>query len=1007
MIRLTGLSLALLAFAGNALAGPIEFNRDIRPIFSEYCFACHGPDTAKRKANLRLDTAEGGKTVLVPGKPDESELFRRLIVSGKEHMPPASTNKTLAPAQVALIRTWIEQGANYQDHWSFITPKRPALPAVRRPQWVRTPIDRFVLARLEAENLTPAPEADRRTLIRRLSFDLLGLPPTPAEIEAFVQDTRPDAYEKLVERLLESKHHGERLALFWLDLVRYGDTGGYHSDNHRDIYLYRDWVIDAFNSNKRFDRFTMEQLAGDLLPDANRDTRIASGYNRLLMTTEEGGAQPKEYTAKYAADRVRNASAVWLGLTFGCAECHNHKYDPLTLKEFYQFAAFWADVSEVAVGRQPQTRMPTPEQLAQMQRIDEQLAELRQRLTTSTPQLQAAQQQWEQSARAELDKTQSVWVTAKPQKVASSGGATLQVQPDLSVLSTGTNPAKDTYTLTLTTDQTNLTGLRLTALRHPSLPGNGLSRGNGNFVLTGLRVALVDKDGKLQPIKLASAIADFSQPGYPVESLLQPRGPGWAIEGHIHKGVDRTAVFTFAKPLAGGPGTTLQVRLEHNSAFPQHNIGRVRLDLTSQAKPGLGDRAGLPEAVIAALKTEPDKRTAAQKETLASHYRSIAPELQAIRDQIARLTAQRQTLEKSAPETLITTAVTPRTMRVLPRGNWLDDSGEIVAPGTPASLPPLGVKGRANRLDLARWLVAPEHPLTARVFVNRLWRLFYGQGLVTSLEDFGSQGTWPSHPELLDWLAVEFRESGWDVRHLIRLLVTSSAYRMVATASDELRQRDPANRLLARQNRFRLDAELIRDNALAVSGLLSPKIGGPSVKPYQPAGYWAYLNFPPRDWIADKGENQYRRGLYTYVQRTFPHPSLLAFDAPSREECTAERARSNTPQQALVLLNDPTYVEAARVLAEKVVSAGKSEAERLTFAYRQVLGRTPRSAESAVLLPLLERHRQQYANDRAAAESLLSVGLAPIGKNVDRVELAAWTSLTRVLLNLHETITRE
>ncbi len=1019
-------SLLVLASAGPAVGQTVEFNRDIRPIFSENCFACHGPDKPKRKADLRLDNAEGafadlgGHFALVPKKPGDSALHQRLTEKDpRRRMPPASTGKSLSPRQIELIRRWIEQGAQYQKHWALIPPRRPDLPKVHDEKWGRNPIDRFLLARLESEGLKPSAEADRRVLLRRLSFDLTGLPPTPAEVDAFLADRSDKAYEKVVARLLDSKQYGERMAMYWLDLVRYADTGGYHSDNHRDVALYRDYVIAAFNANKSFDRFTIEQLAGDLLQGVSARQKIASGYNRMLMTTEEGGAQAKEYLAKYAADRVRNASSVWLGLTMGCAECHNHKFDPVSTKEFYRFAAFWADISEVAVGRQTQTKIPAPEQALRLRAIDDDLAQLRKTLDTPTPALAAGQKLWEERVKLDLTRAKPAWSPVKPEAVKSSGGATLVVRSDLSVLSTGTNPAKDTYTVTLKTDQKNITALRLTALRHPSMSAGGLSRANGNFVLTGIRVELVGSDGKRVPVKLARAEADFSQPGFPVASLLNRKGAGWAIEGHIRKNADRAAMFVFARPLAGGPGTTLAVQIQHNSPYSQHNIGRFRLDLTSAKRPGLGDKAGLPDSVAPALLVEPAKRSDAQKNTLEVYYRGIAGELEPARRKIAELLREKDAIDKTMPQTLISMSVSRRVMRVLPRGNWLDDSGEIVAPGVPMSLnsaagvtehraPTQPGSPRKTRLDLARWLTAPEHPLTARVFVNRLWKLFYGQGIVTTLDDFGSQGAWPTHPDLLDWLAREFIESGWDVKHIVTLMVTSSAYRQVSTANDTLLHRDPYNHLLARQARFRLDAEFVRDNALAVSGLLSRRIGGQSVKPYQPAGYWAYLNFPTREWYEDKGENQHRRGMYTYWQRTFPHPSLLAFDAPSREECTVERPRSNTPQQALVLLNDPTYVEAARALAEKTLrEGGTTDAERLDFAYRRVLGRMAESQEASVLLPLLARHLKQYRSDKESADAILTVGLAPAGKDVDRPGLAAWTSVARVLLNLHETITRE
>jgi hypothetical protein len=849
-LSLTAIACLLLASPARAaderpLPRVVEFNRDIRPILSDNCFACHGPDKEQRKADLRLDREEdaradrGGYHTLVAGKPDESELYLRVSAEDEgQRMPPRKFGKKLTGRQVALIRRWVEQGAKWQKHWSLIPPQRPPVPTAGQGSGVRNAIDHFIRARLDEEGLKPSPEADRRTLIRRLSFDLLGLPPTPEEVDAFLADSAPEAYEKLVEHLLASPHHGERMAMYWLDLVRYADTGGYHSDNHRDVSPYRDYVIDAFNDNKRFDQFTIEQLAGDLLPNPTLEQKVASGYNRMLMTTEEGGAQPKEYAAKYAADRVRNVSSVWLGMTMGCAECHDHKFDPFATKEFYQFASFFADVKEKPVGRQDQELLPSPAQAEQLRTLDERMAPLRKVLDTPSPELEAAQAKWEESARK-------------------------------------------------------------------------------------------------------------------------------------------------------------------------------------------GGSKGLPRNITTILAVEPSKRNDKQKQDLAAYYRGIAPALAEPRNQLAAIQREKTELLKSVPSTLITTAVTPRVMRVLPRGNWLDDSGEVVTPGVPASLSPLPPRdSRATRLDLAKWMLAADNPLVARVFVNRLWKLFFGQGIVSTLEDFGSQGAWPTHPELLDWLAVEFRESGWDVKHMVRLMVRSRTYRQSSIADWGLRiadskthnpqsaipnpqSVDPYNKLLARQARFRLDAEMVRDNALAVSGLLVPKVGGRSARPYQPAGYWAYLNFPKREWEKDTGEGLYRRGLYTYWCRTFLHPSLVAFDASTREECVVERPRSNTPLQALVLLNDPTYVEAARAFAERIVQSGTGTGSRIAFAYRQALSRPPRPEEVRVLTALVEKHRAEYVADKAAAAAMLAVGDRPAAKDLDGAELAAWTSVARAVLNLHETITRD
>ena len=827
---------ALVALAASAAEPKISFTRQIKPILASRCLACHGPDEKERQADLRLDVREMAvPAVIKPGDAEHSEMIFRITTDDAEsHMPPAKAKKpNVSPDEVKLIRQWIDQGAEYDAHWSYMPPKQPSVPQVKRTDWPAGPIDSFILAKLEAHSLTPAPPADKRTLLRRLNFDVVGLPPTPEELADFEADTSAQAYERVVDRLLASEHFGERMALYWLDVVRYGDTGGYHSDNHRDVSPYRDYVIAAFNQNKRFDQFTIEQLAGDLLPEATIEQRIASGYNRLLQTTEEGGAQPKEYAAKYAADRVRNTSVIWLASTMGCCECHSHKFDPFTHQDFYRFAAFFADVAEKAVGRQDQTKLPTAEQAEQLQRLDAELGAAKAEFNAKTPELTAAREKWEAEMLAD--------------------------------------PAK-----------------------------------------------------------------------------------------------------------------------------------------------------GLPAEVAVALKAAKDKRTPKQEEAIEAHFRKQLPELAAVRDKIAALEKQRVAVDAEVTSTLVSMSVAPRTMRVLPRGNWLDDSGEIMQPGVPAFLnsSPHAPREesvsrsetttvRPTRLDLARWIVASENPLTARVFVNRLWKLAMGRGIVRSLEDFGSQGTPPTHPELLDWLATDFQASGWDVKRALKQILMSRTYQQSSAPGKEALAKDATNELFSRQNRFRLDAELVRDNALAVSGLLVAKIGGPSVKPYQPAGYWQYLNFPKREWENDKGESQYRRGLYTYWQRTFLHPSLAAFDAPSREECTVDRPKSNTPQQALVLLNDPTYVEAARALAGRVLTeSGPAAVERIEFAVRQTLTRAPRAEETRLLTALVEKHRQEFAADATAAQKLLAVGDLKSPAALDPTELAAWTSVCRVLLNLHETITR-
>lgn len=764
----------------------IDFERDIRAVLSNNCFACHGPDKKHRKAKLRLDTKAGlftendGITPVVPGKFDKSELYARITAKDPDDlMPPKKSGKELTARQIALFKKWIEQGAPWQGHWAYQPLARSAAPTISKNKtWPINVIDRFILARLDAEKLSPSAQADKHTLVRRLYFDIIGLPPTSKQVSAFINDKSPKAYEKLVDQLLASPHYGERMAIHWLDLVRYADTVGYHGDQDHNISPYRDYVIKAFNENMPYDQFTVEQLAGDLLPNATMWQKIASGYNRLLQTTHEGGAQDKEYLAIYAADRVRNLSSVWMGATVGCAQCHNHKYDPYTQVDFYSLAAFFADVQEkgayggansIPTKRPPEMRAWNIEQAQQFEYLDKQIAAL------------------------------------------------------------------------------------------------------------------------------------------------------------------------------------------------------------SKAKPQNADS----------------------------------------KKKIAALEKQKKDLAKKFQMSMITVAVKPRTMRVLARGDWMDDSGPVVTPKTPAFLPALKIKAntRATRLDLARWFTSRPNPLTARVFVNRVWKLFYGKGISARLDDLGAQGEAPVHPKLLDTLAVEFVESGWNIKHIIKLMVMSRTYQQssVATLSKQriLDQRDPDNRLLARQSRWRLEAEMIRDNALAVSGLLITKLGGRSTKPYQPAGYYKHLNFPTRKYRADDDENQYRRGVYTHWQRIFLHPMLRAFDAPTREECTAVRPVSNTPAAALVLLNDPSFVEAARALAVATVkNGGKSIDTRLTYIWKQTLGRSPDRAELAVLRNLYQQDLREYKADAKAADQLLTIGLYRAPKEIDRAELAAWTSIARAMLNLNETITR-
>lgn len=1013
----------LLAADNAPLPDVVEFNRDIRPILSDNCFFCHGPDKNKRKADLRLDTAEGlvGKPgesgTVTPGKPNDSELFRRITSTDPEQkMPPAEGTKSLTSRDIALIKKWIEQGAKYEGHWAFLPLKRPASENLQ----TESAIDALIADELKKQNLKPSPAADRIALIRRLSFDLIGLPPTPEEVTASVNDSSPDAYEKLVDRLLKSPHFGERMAMWWLDLVRYADTVGYHGDQNMSVAPFRQYVIESFNANKRFDQFTIEQLAGDLLPNPTREQLIASGYNRLGMMSAEGGVQDKEYLAKYIAERVRNASGTWLGITLGCAECHDHKFDPLTTRDFYRFEAFFADIQERGLysgahadgNWGPFVKVPNAEQEAAQTKLDQEIADVKKTLATSTPELAAAQAAWEKSHVA--------WTVLKPESITSAEGVTLTAKDDGSILASGKNPANDTYSLVVKNPPQGITAFRFEVLPDDSLPKKGPGRaGNGNFVLSEFAVKHVVGETIDETVPLQNATATYEQTGAAENNPYKKWAAAAAIDGDAKgktwgwaimekAGQPQTAVFETVHDIAGGESSTLTISLLQNLDNPNHTLGRFRLSVATSPRPIRADQAPPPN-IAALLAIAADQRNDAQKNELAAHFRSIAPALDTARKQLVEREAARKELEARVPSTLITASVQPRMVRILKRGNWMDDSGEEVTPAFPAVLSsqPLETPTRLTRQELAKWIVSKDNPLTARVFVNRIWKQLFGAGLSRKLDDLGAQGEWPSHPLLLDHLAASFADSGWDVKQLLKSIVMSSTYRQSSLANRELREADSYNRWLARQGRFRIDAELVRDNALSISGLLVTKLGGTSVKPYQPPGYFAYLNFPAREWQNDSGESLYRRGLYTHWQRQYLHPSLLAFDAPNREECTADRARSNTPLQSLVLLNDPSYVEASRAFAENILrSGGSTTRDKLDWAFRRAVSRPIKPAETDVLERLLQSHLDEYKSDATAANELLTVGAKPAPADLDKSELAAWTSVARTILNLHEVITR-
>lgn len=1004
----------------------IEFNRDIRPILSDNCFYCHGPDKNHREAELRLDTEAGlfgggkAKSVVRKGSPDQSKLMQRVLSTDPDkQMPPPDSGKQLSPNQVETLRSWIAQGGSFEGHWAF-QPVRGAKSA--RKKTPTEDIDALIDAKRESGGVKSVGEADRVTLLRRLHFDLTGLPPKPEDVIAFQNSSDPAAYEKQVDRLLGSEHFGERMAMWWLDLVRYADTVGYHGDQEMSVSPFRQYVIESFNANKKFDQFTREQLGGDLMRQPTREQLIASGYNRLGMMSAEGGVQDREYLAKYIAERVRNVSGTWLGVTIGCSECHDHKFDPFTTREFYQLEAFFADIKERGLysgansdgNWGPIVKVPTPVQENALKLLDGQIAAVGQKLNQTTPELVRLQEVWERSFPQ--------WKRLQPTSLKSQEGTILAPQGDGSILAVGPQPKTENYVMEFSASGQPLTAIRLEVLPHESLPVKGPGRaGNGNFVLTEFVLKRVKRSGETVIVPIKAAQASYEQVGaaqgnpykkWTVQAAIDQdaKGKNWGWAVMEKAGNANSAVFQVDPSSLAADDQKWVVELRQNHDNSGHTLGHFRLSAVSTPLPAGGLALDRPE-IQSILAIAAGQRNDAQKQALAAYFRSIALVLEPLRQEIARLEKEKAAVDQNVARSLITESVAPRMVRILPRGNWMDESGDVVKPAFPAVLTTGQMqfpKDRAlNRQDLAEWIVHPENPLTARVFVNRLWKIYFGEALSRKVDDLGAQGKPPTHPELLDHLASDFMQSGWDVKRMIKAIVMTHAYRQSSISTPQLKEKDPFNELIARQGRFRLDAELVRDNALAVSGLLVEQVGGKSVKPYQPPGYWAYLNFPTREWQNGKGQELYRRGLYTHWQRQYLHPSLLAFDAPNREECTADRARSNTPLQSLVLLNDPSYVEAARALAELMITqGGSSVADRLHFAYMRALSRAPKRAEMAVLESLLKQSLADFKANPQAVREFLSVGDKPVAAGVDPDELAAWTTVARAILNLHESMTR-
>ncbi len=1158
---------ATAAAAGDA----VDFNRDVRRILSENCFKCHGPDTKARssgKKALRLDDRTNaladlgdGRHAIVPGQPEQSELVRRITTADlDDKMPPPDSGKKLTAQDIAVLKKWIQQGADYARHWAYAPPRRADLLKTGNRRWARNAIDHFILARLEREKLKPAPEAERAALIRRAALDLTGLPPTLAEVDAFLADKSPGAYERVVDRLLTKEAFGEHWARLWLDQARYADSSGYADDPGRTIWAYRDYVIRALNANKPFDQFTLEQLAGDLLDDPTDEQIVATAFHRNTMTNNEGGTSDEEYRNVAIVDRVNTTMAVWMGTTMACAQCHTHKYDPITQEDYFRLYAILNNTADAdRTDESPIHALFTPEQKLKRLQWQTEIARLDKIATTTTPELTAAQTDWEKHFATDL-----TWEPLRPATVKSKAGTAIQFSEDGTV-QFARGGKTDVYTLEvpMATNET-LTALRLEVLPDDTTPAKGVGHGDGNFVVSrvlasiappagvsaagryvrielpgkekflslaevqvfsgtsnvalrgeakqnstafdgvarlaidgntdgdyakaqstthtasstdpwwevdlksvqpvdrivvwnrtdgsgdrlgGFRITLLDEgratlwrqqvkdapgpSAELRPngaraIVFGSATADFSQKDFDAADILDNKDTktrGWAIAPNVKE--PHTLTLIPKSPVTAGAGSNLVVTIEQLSKHEHATIARLRLAKSSDAR--APEFARVPPSTLAILRTPSARRIEAQRKKVRDYYLSIAPGLKRERDQLAGV---RKQFEDEKPYTTVPVlrelaGDKRRITKLQRRGNFLD-LGQELSEGLPASLNPPPNGTRADRLALARWLVDTNNPLTARVVVNRLWESIFGIGIVRTSEEFGSQGEPPSHPELLDWLAVELMEPSanveklkggrveesssstlqpphpWDVKHLLRLMVTSATYRQSSRVTPELAANDPDNRLLARGPRFRLSAEMIRDQALAISGLLSPKMYGAPVKPPQPKLGLAAAFGSGTDWETSGGEDRYRRALYTTWRRSNPYPSMATFDAPNREVCLVRRERSNTPLQALVTLNDPVYVEAAQALARKMAASGKTPADKVRHGFRLCLSRPPTGKELDGLVSLFEKTLERFQDDPAKARDMATKPLGDAPKGFDMAELAAWTVVGNVMLNLDE-----
>ena len=1170
-IALTTWVLAAAIFGGTAAPAPapttIDFNRDIRPILSDNCFACHGPDEKERKAKLRFDRkedafkpAKSGDVAIVPGQPDKSPLIARINSTDPDDvMPPPKTSKKLTAQQKELLTRWIASGAKWQEHWAYETPKRPELPAVKDKEWPENEIDHFVLARLEKEGLKPAPDTDKTTLARRVTLDLTGLPPTPEEVDAYLADKSPEAYDKLVERLLNSPRYGENMARYWMDAARYADSHGYHIDSERSMWKWRDWVVNAFNENMPFDEFTVEQLAGDLLPEASMDQKIASGYVRCNMSTGEGGAIDAEYQAKYTFDRVETTATIWMGLTLTCARCHTHKYDPIAHKEYYGLYSFFNNIDEsIMDGNKPNPdpfiKLPTPEQSERLERLKKYIADGQKKIEAPMPELDNEQEAWQRTWHEKLSEG---WSTIRPEEVTSTNGTKFKIEGE-TVFAEGENPESDVYEMIFKVEPGTIAALRLEALPHESLPKKGSARAeDGRFRLSELEAELVTKTdeekSKTKKLKFTQAVASASETNYEIDKAIDGKADtGWGIPADAVT-EPHSALFLLGEPLKVQTNAELHLRLRYEASKSRRAIGHFRiaaaqnenlvrllnppkldswqvvgpfkkedeasafrkeyepekevdlkksyegvrgnikwsakddfedgkenllvnelhgvhgvyylyrtltvpearkleisvraddlfkiwlngkvvgeraqktqaeesaLKLTVDLEKGTNkflvkvvnhvgacyftfnqnlNRADTVPAEIATVLATTDKLSGTNQQKVRNYFRRIkSPVFKELFNDMTDWREEQAGIEKTIPTTMVAKEMSaPRETFILMRGEY-DKKGDQVPRGVPAILPPLPKDAPTNRLGLAKWLVDPNHPLTARVTVNRFWQQYFGVGLVKTAEDFGVQGERPSHPELLDWLATDFIRTGWDVRRLHKLIVTSRTYRQSSRATPELLARDPENRLLARAPRFRLDGEVVRDSALMVGGLLIDKQGGRSVRPYEPPGLWEAVSFNnSQKYVPDKGEGQYRRSLYTYWKRQSPPPNMLIFDAPTREYCVVRRPRTNTPLQALVTLNDPHFVEAARGLARRVLE--QEPGQRIPFAFRVALARAPKPDEVKILQDTYQQELADFQNDHSSAEKLSR------SSSTDSAEVAAWTAIASMIMNLDEFLTK-